>query len=590
MKNTFKKTAIFYVLKAWQSPSRCIGVLLAVPLTVLLGSYIPPLIIASVLSKLSTGNYVPADIWPVFGPQLVGYVLLLLAGIAAWRLVDFFAWRLEAKVQQSIAQQVFNHLMQQTLDFHSNRFSGSLVSQSNKLLGGYIRVSDTTIFQTYPLLVGLIFTNIILAGSAPLFVIVLDIFAVLFLYTAFRVAKPVVAASRKFATTESRQTGYLADAIANVATVKSYARIGYENRRFKAMTDATQKDLRSFARVHQKQMNRLGFLSRAISGAALTLAVVAVVVFKADLGVMFLILTYTTRIVEGLFDFSNSGLRNYARALGDAADMVTILNEPPAIMDPIKPTDGKIADGSINFKAVTFTHAGATKPLFKKLNLNIKQGEKVGLVGHSGSGKTTLTRILLRFSDITDGEIIVGGQDIAQLKQVDLHENIAYVPQEPLLFHRTIAENIAYARPKATDEEIKAAADNAHASEFIDLLPSTYETLVGERGIKLSGGQRQRIAIARAMLKDAPILVLDEATSALDSASEVLIQDALWKLMQGRTAIVIAHRLSTIQKMDRIIVLDKGAIIESGTHQELLAKGKVYATLWAHQSGGFLEE
>lgn len=356
------------------------------------------------------------------------------------------------------------------------------------------------------------------------------------------------------------------------------------------MTDSTQKALFGFAKIHRRQMNTLGFLSRTISGSSLALAVVAVVIFGADLGVMFLIFTYTSRIVDSLFEFSNSGLRNYSRALGDAAGMVEILGQQPAVVDPIKPSRGAIKDGSIQFKNVTFQHAGAGDAIFDNLELTIGQGEKVGLVGHSGSGKTTLTRLLLRFSDIDGGQITIGGQDIAKITQARLHESIAYVPQEPLLFHRTIAENIAYAKPTASDEEIQQAAKNAHASEFIALLPEQYQTLVGERGVKLSGGQRQRVAIARAMLKDAPILVLDEATSALDSESEVLIQDALWKLMEGRTAIVIAHRLSTIQKMDRIIVLDNGRIIESGTHQELLKLGAVYSKFWAHQSGGFIDD
>ncbi len=230
------------------------------------------------------------------------------------------------------------------------------------------------------------------------------------------------------------------------------------------------------------------------------------------------------------------------------------------------------------------------KPLFCGFNLAIASGEKVGLVGHSGGGKSSVTRLLLRFMDIQGGQILIDDQDISKITQDDLRGHIAYVPQEPLLFHRSIAENIAYGKPDAKKSEVEQAAKLAHAHEFIKDLPSGYDTLVGERGVKLSGGQRQRVAIARAMLKDAPILVLDEATSALDSESEKLIQDALWKLMEGRTAIVIAHRLSTIQRMDRIVVLEDGEIVEQGSHKELLEKDGVYARLWAHQSGGFLED
>jgi ATP-binding cassette subfamily B protein len=233
---------------------------------------------------------------------------------------------------------------------------------------------------------------------------------------------------------------------------------------------------------------------------------------------------------------------------------------------------------------------GAATPLFDGFELSVRAGERVGLVGRSGGGKTTLTRLLLRFADVEAGVIEIGGQDIAQLAQASLRERIALVPQEPGMFHRSVADNIRFGRPTATDDDVRRAAELAHAAEFIAALPEGYGTLVGERGVKLSGGQRQRIAIARAILKDAPILVLDEATSALDSESEKHIQEALWTLMKDRTAIVIAHRLSTVRRMDRLVVIDAGRIVEEGSHEELLAKRGPYAALWAHQSGGFLVE
>jgi ATP-binding cassette subfamily B protein len=271
--------------------------------------------------------------------------------------------------------------------------------------------------------------------------------------------------------------------------------------------------------------------------------------------------------------------------------MISMLEEPAELTDPEHPEPVRIQRGDIHFNAAVFRHDGADDPIFSGLDLHIKPGEKVGLVGHSGSGKTTLTRLLLRFSDIQGGTITIDGQDITAISQDDLRRHIAYVPQEPLLFHRSVHDNIAYGQARASRQAVESAAKMASAHEFIVSLPQGYDTLVGERGVKLSGGQRQRIAIARAMLKNAPILVLDEATSALDSESEVLIQAALWKLMEGRSAIVIAHRLSTIQKMDRIIVLDKGVIVEEGSHKQLIGRqGGTYAKLWAHQSGGFIED
>jgi len=243
----------------------------------------------------------------------------------------------------------------------------------------------------------------------------------------------------------------------------------------------------------------------------------------------------------------------------------------------------------VRFRSVRFGYP-ARPPLFDRFDLTIAAGEKVGLVGRSGGGKTTLTRLLLRFADLDGGAIELGGHNIARIAQRSLRSAIATVPQEPAMFHRTIAENIRFGRPTASDIEVRRAAQLAHAAEFIAALPAGYDTLVGERGVKLSGGQRQRIAIARAILKDAPILVLDEATSALDSESESHIQEALWTLMRDRTTIVIAHRLSTVRRMDRLVVIDAGAIAEQGRHDQLLAAGGHYAALWEHQSGGFLQE
>jgi ATP-binding cassette subfamily B protein len=259
------------------------------------------------------------------------------------------------------------------------------------------------------------------------------------------------------------------------------------------------------------------------------------------------------------------------------------------VLDPAAPEPLRQQASDVRFERVRFTHAGG-RPLFDGLDLSVPGGTRLGLVGRSGGGKTTLTRLLLRMMDIDGGRILIGGQDISRLRQADLRSLIAYVPQEPAMFHRTLRDNIAFARPGATDAEIYQAARAAHVTEFADSLPDGFGTMVGERGLKLSGGQRQRVALARAILRDAPILLLDEATSALDSESEVLVQEALWRLMQDRTALVVAHRLSTVARMDQLVVVDRGRIVEKGTHQELLRAGGAYARLWQHQSGGFLDE
>lgn len=571
-------------------PRYVTGVLVTVPFTIIINGFIPPLIIAGVIKKLGAHNYQSDVLLHDFGWTMLLYFVVVLAGIITWRFVDYFMWRLEINAQQDMAEQVFGHLMGRSADFHANNFGGSLVSQNNKLLTSYVRIFDTTAFQVYPMIISILATIVIMLPRAPLFVLALTVLSLTYLGAAVMISEPIRRIANKWGAAESKQTGLLSDAITNIMTIKSYARSGYEKQRFHKATSVTRNHAFKFASKHQVQMNTFGIIGRSTQAVAFALAIMAVVLWKSDVGVVFLIVSYTSIIAEHLFRFGNDSMRAYNRSFGDAYAMAKILSESPEVLDPAQPEKSRLHAGAISFDAVTFTHDGAHDALFDNLNIHIKPGEKIGLVGHSGSGKTTFTRLLMRFSDIDGGQILIDGQNIADITQDDLHAAIAFVPQEPMLFHRTLADNIRYGDLAATDEAVRRAADMANASEFIADLPDGYDTLVGERGIKLSGGQRQRIAIARAMLKDAPILLLDEATSALDSESEVLIQKALWKLMEGRTTIAIAHRLSTIQKMDRIIVLDDGKIVEEGTHYTLLEAKGTYAKLWTHQSGGFLSD
>lgn len=587
-----RKTFRYYWRHMRRLPKYFIPVMCILPLNTLVNNYIPPLVLAAVLNKLSRHLYTPHHVWSDFGGYLVLYlVLALIGGTVLWRVFDMFYWRLEGKMERSIYQEVFEHLIKQSANFHANQFAGHLVSATNKLGGAYIRLADTILFQVAPLFVGLTFVTIVMSFRAPLYALLLVSFSILYIMISFIVNRRVREHGAQVANAESRQTGTLADALTNVMAIKSFAREEAENRRFADALNNTYGKLIQMMYAFQRQQIFLSSVTGIMSAVALAVAVISVVSFNANLATAFLIFSYTSSIASQLFTFSNNALRNFNRSFGDANDMIDILATSPEVDDPVHPEPVRITDGSIEFKDVVFAHDGSEDALFDGLSLHIKAGEKVGLVGHSGSGKTTFTRLLLRFSDIDNGEVLIDGQNIARITQNDLRNSIAYVPQEPLLFHRTIRENIAYGKPEASVEEIETAAKQANAHDFIVGLPFGYDTLVGERGVKLSGGQRQRIAIARAILKDAPILVLDEATSSLDSESEALIQDALWKLMEGRTAIVVAHRLSTIQHMDRIVVLDNGVIIEQGSHHELLKrKNGTYAKLWQRQSGGFIED
>ncbi|MBA2279216.1 ABC transporter ATP-binding protein [Candidatus Saccharibacteria bacterium] len=584
-------TIRFYWRYAKEYPYTLLGLVICLPFTILFNQFLPPLILANTLRRLSLGDFIPNQPWDSFRSEIIMYAaVILFASLVMWRVVDVMVWRLEGKIQRDIARSIFNHLISQSADFHANRFSGSLVSQTNKAISSYVRLADTTWFNVIPLISSIILASVILWSQAPIYVVSLVLFSIFYISTSVFVSKPVRRKGAVHARAESKQTGYLADALTNIMAVKSFSSELFENIAYKKVTKYTHSKLMDIMSAHQRQMLYFGGLSSIISITSFALAIVSVISFNADVATVFLILSYTTNIVVQLFQFSNQGLRNYNRSIGDAAEMVKIMALEPEISDTQIPEKLRMGRGAINLNNLTFAHKDADTSIFEHLNLRIKPGEKVGLVGHSGSGKSSLVRVLQRFSDINKGEITIDGQNITKVTQADLRSVISYVPQEPLLFHRTIEENISYGKPEAQKQEILAVARKANAHDFIESLPKGYDTLVGERVVKLSGGQRQRIAIARAMLKNAPILVLDEATSALDSESEILIQDALWKLMEDRTAIVIAHRLSTIQKMDRIIVLDDGKIAEEGSHKELIHRDGVYAKLWQHQSGGFLED
>lgn len=553
--------------------------------------YAPPLIVANVLNKLTQGEFLAEQLWANFGMDILLYTLVsILGSVVLWRLAIILIWNLEIKVTRDMSRDIFNKLMTLDSNFHANRFSGSLVSQANKFTSAYVRMFDTTVFDILGLILAFTFTSFLLWSQAPIVVIFLIVFSILFIVIALRITRKVRVLSAVEASVSNKQTGFLADMVTNIMAVKSYAAEKHEARRYASATGATAEAGRNLMIASAKTDIFFSSSTTLLSIGAFIIAILSVVLWGANAATVFLIIAYTGQITHELWNFGRATLRNYNRALGDAQEMTSILKMNPTIEDPANPEKLHIKSGEIKFNNVTFTHDGSNEPLFKDFSLTIPAGQKVGLVGQSGSGKTTLTKLLLRFNDIEKGEITIDDTPISSVTQNDLHAAISYVPQEPMLFHRSLRENISYGKPSAKLDQVREAARKAHSLEFIDQLPKGFETLVGERGVKLSGGQRQRIAIGRALLKDASILVLDEATSALDSESEKLIQDSLKTLMEGRTSIVIAHRLSTIAKLDRIIVMHDGEIIEDGSHNELLAKKGQYAKLWAHQSGGFIEE
>lgn len=584
------KTIIRYFIKAaWQYPYRTSAALVNSGLTVLVSSFVGPLIISIFLSRLQSGNL--GTLSNNYALVLAYLVSQLYGELIGWRINLYMIWTMETAAQRNLSKTIFYKLSNQTLDFHANRFGGSLVSQTNKFIGAFEKFWDTIIFQLVPSFVSIIVAVVVLSIVFWQYAIVLGLVAVTFIATVLIGSKKMYGFYTKEAQASTRNTGRLADVISNISAIKSYGNEKYESVQYNILlTDWRKKSLKSmhgFLRVSSKYTS----LIVALNTLALTMTIWASSRRVIPLGIAYLCITYTLNMSRQLWEM-NSILKNYHRVMGDAYDMAQILETKNSIVEEKNAKQLTSGNGTVDFVGATFSHNSGNKNiLFENLNIHIGAGQKIGLVGRSGSGKTTLTKLLLRFMDIQGGKIMINGYDIKEVTLKSLRDAVAYVPQEPLLFHRTLSENISYGKLDATPEEIIAVAKKAHAHEFIIELSDGYDTLVGERGVKLSGGQRQRVAIARAMLKDAPILVLDEATSALDSESEALIQDALWKLMEGRTALVIAHRLSTIAHMDHIIVLEKGKILEEGSHSDLIQiKNGLYAKLWTQQSGGFLNE
>ncbi|MFN8184100.1 MAG: ABC transporter ATP-binding protein [Candidatus Nanopelagicales bacterium] len=551
-----------------------------------IGQFLGPFVISLLLTRIQSGTVN----WDTSWPLVMGYLLSQIVGtVIGWRVVLWATWTMEVRGMALLFQRVFDHLTEQSIGFHANRFSGALVSQTNKLIGAFEMFWDTIVWALVPIVTGILVATGVLAFVMWPYAVFLFVMSVAFIVLVFYATRRMRDLTAAEAHAANRMTGFLADVMTNIAAVKAQGSEPDERQTAGEVAEIrTARDLdvmRSFLTFSAGYSSVITI----INTGAVAAAVVAAGRASVDIGAIYLAVTYTLTVTGQLWSI-NEVIRNYNKVIGDAHEMVEILHLPAAVRDR-QHTELVVSHGAISVQDVTFGHDGQyDRPLFQHFDLDIAAGEKIGLVGQSGSGKTTLTRLLLRFSDLQAGRILIDGQDVAEVTQRSLRRQISYVPQEPLLFHRSLRENIAYGLPGATEEQVRDAARRAYALDFIESLPEGFDTLVGERGVKLSGGQRQRIAIARAILKDARILVLDEATSALDSESEAHIQQALAQAMAGRTTLVIAHRLSTIQAMDRILVMDDGRIIEQGSHRELLARGGVYAALWAHQSGGFLAQ
>lgn len=524
--------------------------------------------------------------------ELMSMLLVILGlNLAVWasfRMTLFGMGYLAAEVTADLRQTAFHHLVGHSHNFFTGTFTGSLVQRLNRFAGAYDRIADRIVFDIIPIAIGTIGAILIVSRQSQLLALIIFFWAIFFMMCNYVFARWKVKYDLVRSTQDSKTGGVLADIISNHPAVEAHGSYAYERARY-------NKETRLQANVWRFSLNLSYFVD---SFQALTIVFMEFAIFYVSipywekglitLGTFVLIQAYVIQVTHRLWSFSRI-IRDLYESFADAKEMTEIMQLPHEV--PLNENGPALIAtmGAIEFKNVTFGF-GDNPPVIRNLSLIVQHGERVALVGPSGAGKTTFVKLLMRFYDPQEGAIVIDDQRISDVGVVSLRSALALVPQDPSLFHRSLLENIRYGRPEATDEEVVEAARQANCDAFISLLPLGYETLVGERGVKLSGGERQRVAIARAFLRNAPILILDEATSSLDSESERLIQDALLRLMNGRTTIVIAHRLSTIRHMDRIVVMEEGKITEDGAHEKLIKADGKYSLLWSLQQGGFLRD
>ncbi len=515
------------------------------------------------------------------------FAIVSFANWISWRVAVAAVIQYEAGVLNDLSNTCFQYLHKHSFGFFNDNFVGSLVKRINRFVRSYEDINDKIIFNVLTLFLNTVIVVIVLSYRNIVLGLIMFLWVFVFVIINLLVAKFKLKYDIARSAADTKTGAHLADTVTNNSNIKLFIGFNKEVQRHKDLNkDLLDKRLKSW---------NLNNIFEAIQGVLsiileVLLFYVAIRLWnqgRLTVGDFALIQSYIVVILNRVWDFGNV-VRKIYENLADCEEMTEILMAPHEVKDIYKAKELEVKEGKIDYLNVGFNYH-KTRTILKNFNLEIKSGEKIALIGPSGAGKTTLVKLLLREHDVDFGKILIDGQNIAKVTQESLWKNVALVPQDPILFHRSLIENIRYGRFSATDDEVKEAARLAYCHNFIADLQNGYETFVGERGIKLSGGERQRVAIARAILKNAPILLLDEATSSLDSESEYFIQAALQNLMKNKTVIVVAHRLSTIMNSDRIVVLDKGAVVESGSHAQLLRKKNgLYKKLWDLQAGGFI--
>ena len=521
-------------------------------------------------------------------PPLVFYLGMSLIVMIIFRFHDYLWLNLNPPLKRHIADILMKRMMKHSLSIFQNHFAGNLANKIKDVMSNIPDLLQVSINQFFAHFLALTIAIFTLSTISYKFSILLFVWVIFFVVGSSFFLKRAKKLSYEAAQVSSRIVGQIVDILSNITSVYLFSAKKNESKKLKTHLDRSvvAEQNRDWWFLYIFSFQSLSFLVYQI--ISFTLLIYGYKDGTVTAGDFAMIISLNIGIIDVLWSLSRDAMK-FSQYWGNISQGLQIALAPIEIEDAPDASSLKITKGSIVFDKVKFHYKG-TSPLFQDKSVTIEAGQKVGLVGYSGSGKTTFVNLILRLYDLTDGQILIDGQDISSVTQDSLRQGIAMIPQDPSLFHRSLMDNIRYGLEGASDQEVIQAAKRSHAHEFIEKLPEGYGSLVGERGVKLSGGQRQRIAIARAVLKNAPILILDEATSQLDSLTESDIQESMWDLMANKTTLVIAHRLSTLMHMDRILVFDQGKIVEDGSHPELLAKNGLYKTLWSAQVDGFLPE
>ena len=529
-----------------------------------------------------------ASVWTALADPMWFFVLLNLGILLCSRSSGALLVMLGPALRRRVRNSLYRYLQSHSPRYFMGSFAGSLANRIAEVSMGVNHVLWNVMFDFWPVTVTLAVSLVLLGQVHGGLATALGLWAAGYIVVSYRLARRCRTYARAFAAARSTVSGKIVDAVTNVMSSKLFARMDHERDYLSRYLDQEV----AAARRTFWFMERMRWF-QFIATLALQVGMIGV---AADLWLAGDITVGAFAMVASLLLLVINDIRNLSRRfleffeyIGNVTDGVGIIIRPHEVTDAPRARELQVPRGEIRFESVDFAYPGGTE-VFRGLTLTIRPGERVGLVGFSGSGKSTFVNLILRLYDIQGGRILIDGQDIRQVTQDSLRRAVAMIAQDPMLFHRSLLDNVRYGRLEATDGEVEDAARLAHAHDFIVSLPDGYHSLVGERGVRLSGGQRQRIAIARAILKNAPIVVMDEATSSLDSVTERYIQEGIEGLMQGRAALVIAHRLSTIAYLDRIVVFHGGRVVEDGTHADLLARGGHYARMWRMQAGGFLPE